>query len=228
MQVDSAGHLLRSRCARDVFDYFLAAANERSQAQINAMVHDHIAARLQPPAQQEAIELWERYLRYRQAVSRLNGYGVGQQNLARTKEFLAQRLALRKQVLQDVALTWFGTEEAADQEQMERLEIMADQSLTPQQRKDRLTALDAKSTMVQQATTAGAQVASLGQLADNMRKQGSTPKEIGAAVAARGDPQTGARIQMDARRRHGSSAMPNTSKSVTASTRMLVLPRSIG
>lgn len=195
LQVDSAGHLVRSRRVRDVFDYFLAAANERSPAQIDVMVRDHIAARLQPPAQQEAVELWEGYLRYLRAISSLNADGVGQQNLARTRDWLAQRSAYRKQLLPAVALTWFAADEIADQEQLERIGIFGDPSLTPQQRKDKLTVLNAKNPMEAKATTAGAQVSALGKLVDDLRQQGSTPEEIGAAVATRSDPQTGARIQ---------------------------------
>ncbi|WP_157915123.1 lipase secretion chaperone [Paraburkholderia acidicola] len=198
LRADADGHLIKSRRVRDVFDYFLIEVGETSMKQVDDAVRAYIEKRLNDPARQEAIDLWTRYRHYREAEQKMTASltdSSNQSSLDRMQLMLAQRTRLREQILPDVASSWYHDEEQADLDQMERMQIGADNSLTPQQRQARLAAIDSRDPTLMKAQAAGNQINTLSQLVSTMQKANSTPEEIGAAVAAQSDPETAQRLQ---------------------------------
>ncbi|MEQ5839478.1 lipase chaperone [Paraburkholderia acidicola] len=197
LKADASGHLIKSRRVRDVFDYFLVESGEASAQQIDAAVVARIDGQLSGVARKEAVDLWHRYSRYRVALRALAGT-LQRTNPDSLTQILQQRLALRAQFLPDVAQAWFGDEEQADRDQLDRMSAMADPSLTVQQRSERLTAIDARDPTLMKARDAGADVTALSQIVAKLQRAHASPDEIGAAVAASSDPETGARVAKQA------------------------------
>ncbi|MCX4160976.1 MULTISPECIES: lipase secretion chaperone [Paraburkholderia] len=193
LKADASGHLIKSRRVRDVFDYFLVESGEASAQRIDAAVVARIDEQLGGMAREEGVDLWQRYARYRVALRALAGT-MERTNPDSLTHILEQRVALRAQFLPDVAQAWFADEEQADRDQLERMSAMADPSLTDQQRSERLAAIDARDPTLMKARDAGADVTALSQLVTKLQQAHASPDEIGAAVAASSDAETGARV----------------------------------
>lgn len=131
------GHLKVTLGTLHVFDYFLSTIGEESLDTISARLHAYINDQLQPPASDEAEQLLTHYLDYKQALTEeesaqqaLPDQGDDIDTL-RTR--LAQRQVLRTQYLgQEVADTFFGDQTAYDHYTLDRLQVMQDDSLSPQ------------------------------------------------------------------------------------------------
>lgn len=197
LMVDRGGHLVRSLRVRDVFDYFLAAGNERSLEQIDAMVEAHLVSRLKAPALGEARDLWNRYRDY---LARAQAHmqrisGVAASGNGEWRRFLEERSLLRRRMLPDVADLWFASEEAAERLQIEQLDILNNRSISAAERIAAIEAIQMRDPVHRQAVRDGGQLAAIGDLVDRMRAQGASPAAIADAVAARSGDQAAARVR---------------------------------
>lgn len=111
-------------------------------------------AKLVSPALSEAQSLLQRYLAYRKALATQGDTSRSKPSLeqvqqhpevlATLRQRIGARAALRRQYLgADVAQAWYGDEDALDTAALDRLAVMADPSLTPEQRATKLAAIEA-------------------------------------------------------------------------------------
>lgn len=154
LPLDARGHLRKTRGVRDFFDHFLTAQNELPAGAVNALVRKYIAAQLDgAPAQIEALDLWQRYTAYRQALDRLAPLGVpgsasdtGRPDGAdfdAMQSSLEARASLASRTLgADWNEAFFGADWQRGRYTIERLRIMRDPALTDAQKAPRLQALD--------------------------------------------------------------------------------------
>lgn len=198
LHVDSHGHLVMEPANRDVFDYFLDVPASLPEAERVAMAQAHLRAKLATPALAEAQSLLQRYLAYRKALAAEGDVGGAKPSIEQLqqrpemigtlRQQLATRAALRQQYLgTDVAQAWYGNDEAMDAAALDRLAVMTDASLSPEQRTTRIAAIDANlPPAVRQARRdASAPV----KLANNMAtwlKQGLSDAQIRERLSAQG------------------------------------------
>ena len=150
LPIDSAGHLAHTRQVREFFDYYLTAQHETASSTLDLMVKDSIATQLgRKPAAAEATDLWQRYRAYLAAIAQLPA-PAGQPGKGPDTEAIIQSLNQRMQ-LADRYLgqggwseVFFGDQVKRQRNDLERLRINADTTLTGSEKAARLAQLDAQ------------------------------------------------------------------------------------
>lgn len=139
LDVGPDGHLLLGPRALALFDYFLSASGEESDAAIRARIEAYARAHLDEPALGEALDLLDRYLAYREA-----GHTLRIQDGAGAAARLSAVRELRKKHFGDDAEALFGDEERAAEAAIAKSEILKDPAVPPEDREDLLAAEDAR------------------------------------------------------------------------------------
>ncbi len=137
--VDDDGHLVVTPGARWFFDYFLSATGEEPPEQIRGRIVAEIKKRLPAAGAQEAIDLLDRYLAYRDRVRALQASGAPEDAQRR----LAQLHDIRRETFGDASCAaLFGEEEQMQAVDLQRRQVLSDQTLAPDERERRLAALE--------------------------------------------------------------------------------------
>nr|QBC16460.1 lipase specific chaperone [Ralstonia pickettii] len=198
LHVDAHGHLIVEAANRAVFDYFLDVPASLPEAQRVSMAEAHLRAKLVTPALAEAQSLLQHYLAYRKAAAQSGASGRNKPSLeqvqqrpeliATLRQQLSDRTTLRRQYLgADVAQAWYGDDDAMDAAALDRLAVMADPSLTPEQRAARIAAIDANlPPSVQQARRDASAPLKLASDMETWTKQGMSEAEMRQRLSARG------------------------------------------
>ncbi|WP_437664570.1 lipase secretion chaperone [Sorangium sp. So ce1182] len=137
--VDERGDLVVGPEILALFDYFLSAAGEEPEGAIRARIIGAIRARAAEPAVDQAIALLDRYLGYREAVSAAD-VEVAADPAAR---LAALREIRREQLGEPAATQLFGDEEREGEAAIEEARILADATLSPEERDARIAAVEA-------------------------------------------------------------------------------------
>lgn len=129
----------------ELFDYYLSTVGEKSPAAVRAGIERELDRTLRPPAAAAARRVLARYIAYRQAMAALETDArLSGPDAAALKRRLAALRGLRARYFsQREIAAIFGREDAANADALARMEIRADRTLTAQQKRERLAALDA-------------------------------------------------------------------------------------
>jgi len=180
-----------------LFDYYLAGLGERSLDEIKMRIERELDERLQPPAAAEAKRLLAQYLRYKRALV------DAERGLSATGD-LARDARSRLDAMQQLRLNYFtaaeiaglfGAGDAYDEDTLARLEINSNRSLSEDQRKQKLAALDAKlPPSVRENRDAPGKVLRLEESVQQLRAQGGGDNEVYRLRAAALSPEAAARL----------------------------------
>ena len=136
LQADAQGHLLLRAEVRRTFDYFLLATGELPLASIDLLLREHVAEELQEPAAGEARSLWQRYVQCRDAMADVDAASEGPEGL---RNRLALVRALQEHYFNRAELrALFAEDNADDVRAVEQLELLADESLSDEERQAHL------------------------------------------------------------------------------------------
>lgn len=134
------GSLRYDRALRRLFDYWLSLVGELDHTEIRVLLEGWLAERHPPRVVAQALEAFDRYLRYLREVDR-TGAGLGSADPARRLALLKQ---LRRQVLgAELATAFFAEQEAHEDLTLARWQLSRDTSLSPAEREARLAAAEA-------------------------------------------------------------------------------------
>ncbi|WP_157915199.1 lipase secretion chaperone [Paraburkholderia acidicola] len=186
LRADSHGDLIRDKALRDYFDYFLAAQDElKSDERLRQFVRGDMETRIQGAALSQAEDLWDRYRRYLAEASTPAQGAVGDATqLDGVERALAARESLQSRDLPDVASAWFGDENRHAEFSLAQMRIASDTSLSADERKRQLEALNAGLPKNEQTQLAAAgKPAALGKLIAGMNAQGATDDAIASRIA---------------------------------------------
>lgn len=198
LHVDAHGHLIVEAANRAVFDYFLDVPASLPETRRVAMAEAHLRANLTTPALAEAQSLLQRYLAYRKALAASGNTSGSKPSLeqvqqrpemiATLRQQLSARAALRRQYLgADVAQAWYGDDDAMDTAALDRLAVMTDASLAPQQRAARIAAIDASlPPSIQQARRDASAPLQLANDMQTWTQQGVSEADMRQRLATRG------------------------------------------
>lgn len=144
--IDPNGALRVNRQTRDCFEFFITQYGEKSVTQIDQDFQRYILAGYQPPASQQIIELWGRYLKYREALGQLQppeGYtDPAKQNAAYFRQIDQSMQNVRKRFFSAVEIEgMFGDEDTYQQYTLARMAILEDDQLSPAEKAAKLKAL---------------------------------------------------------------------------------------
>jgi len=150
-RVDDQGNLIVSIENKRFFDYFLSAVGEESLEAIAARIRLEIKQRLQEPARSQAIKELEGYLAYKAALQGLEQQisqniplgASASDKLAAMKQRMNAIFNVRSEYLsQPVQEAFYGDDEAIDKYTLASLQVQANKSLTEQQKKEKVLALE--------------------------------------------------------------------------------------
>jgi lipase chaperone LimK len=140
LTADPSGHLIVAPGVREFFDYFLSATGEEPFSVLRPGIVAEIEKRLPPTAAQEAIDLLDRYLNYRERARGLYAEDGLSGDLS---AHLEQIRALRREVFgKDNAEALFGQDATEDYIALAESEVLRDPSLSQEERQRRLDALE--------------------------------------------------------------------------------------
>ena len=139
--VDSTGHFLPSPSALALFDYFLAASGEQSEAQLRWRIIAEIERRLSPEAAFDASLLLDTYLDFREALRELAQSSEAPAGLTQRWQSIGQ---LRREYFgEDGTEALFGEAEQVISLDLERRRIHLDTTLSAADKLVQLQALNA-------------------------------------------------------------------------------------
>ncbi len=191
--VDPDGHFRATREALELFDYFFSARGEEPDDWIRRRIDGEIDARLAPPARAQALAFLDAYLRYREQARALFESGFEDLPL----EIRFQRIReLRRSVFGAADTeTLFGAEEDRIRIDLERRRVAQDPALSPDERAQRLAALDDRlPPEVREAHAAARAAVDLREAEARLRAEGAGDSEIQALREQRFGPEAAARL----------------------------------
>lgn len=205
--LDAHGHLAKVRGVREFFDYFLTAQTELPPNTLDALVRKQIAAQLDGTiAQPEALDVWQRYQSYRQALVRLaplaaplvsgDDSRAGQPDLDAMQSSLDERVSLASRTLgEDWSEAFFGPDWRRAHYAIERLRIVRDPALSDTQKAARLQALDTQMPtqergILERGDRSRATIDAIARL----RQQGMSTDQLRAKATQEWGPQAAERI----------------------------------
>lgn len=137
LRFDGAGQLQLDAGLRRMFDHFLSLTGEFTEAQIRALLLDHVERLVGEDAGAQVAEAFERYLAMRQELARLSL----SPDLAQR---LAQLQAVRRHWFGAAAEMMFGEEDAQITHTLARQAVLQDRGLSTEERAAALAALETR------------------------------------------------------------------------------------
>jgi lipase chaperone LimK len=180
-----------------LFDYYLAGQGEKTLAEIRLETECELARRLKPHAAREAKRLLAAYWRYKAALGELEtALPKARGAAAALRQRMQARQQLRAQFFTSSDMAGlFGFDDAYDLDAVARLEISQDQTLTEQQRQQKLAAQDATvSPALREEREAPRRILMLEESAARMRAQGASEDEVYRMRAASLTPDAATRL----------------------------------
>lgn len=138
LEATPAGQLVLNVNIRRCFEYFLTQIGEKSLGSIDQQVKQYIQHNLPANAAAQATDLWQRYLKYREAEGKLQNSGANTDpdHLQRVLDQLTQ---LRQKYFNPAELNaLFGDEMTYNQYTIDRLSILDNKSLNAAQKAQQL------------------------------------------------------------------------------------------
>lgn len=195
------GDLVITQDLRLLFDYYLSAIGEKELPEIRKQIEQVLRQKLSAHAAGQAMHLLDHYLAYKQALADFELHGSGD-----TLKAGNQLAAIRQrwQKMQTLRLEYFSSAEnqalfsfddAYDQDALARLEISQDATLSLEQKKARLQALDdAMNPEMRASRQAPYQVIRLEEQVQQMRSQGASEDDIYRWRAQNTSPEAAERL----------------------------------
>lgn len=182
LEVDAAGRLKITGGIRRVFDYFLSAVGEEPLESILKRIRAYLRHKLPAGAAAEAERLLDNYIAYKKALDGLPKVQAspGNIDLPALRRQMQQVQALRSQFFSpEVVTAFFGDEDTYDRYTLERLDVMQDKSLNPQQRATRLAALEQQlPETLRESIRVINQVQNLEAMTREWQQRGGSPAEL--------------------------------------------------
>lgn len=182
LEVDAAGHLKITSGIRRLFDYFLSAVGEEPLDTLLKRIRAYLHHKLPAAAAAEAERLLDSYIGYKRGLEAIPQAqaGSGQFDIEALRRQMQQVQALRSQFFTpDVIAAFFGDDDTYDRYTLDRLAILQDKSLSPEQRAARLAALEQQLPAgMQDSIKAINQVQNLNALTQEWKQRGGTPAEL--------------------------------------------------
>ncbi len=143
MVLDSSNRLVVNEQTRNCFEYFITQFGEKSLEQIKQDFKTYITQNHKEPALSQILDLWDRYLQYRQSMGEITPpTGLDQEDPAYYRSIYNSTQNLRKKFFSQYEIEGlFGTEDTYHEYTLDRMAVLNDNNLTEAQKADKLKAL---------------------------------------------------------------------------------------
>ena len=143
--LDQSNRLVVNEQTRNCFEYFITQYGEKNIDQIKQDFKAYIQQGYKEPALKQILDLWTRYLDYRVQLGSLKEPNLDKEDPEYYRKIFASMKTLRSQFFSDYEIEGlFGTENTYHEYTLDRMSIMADQSLTEVQKAQKLKELFAE------------------------------------------------------------------------------------
>jgi len=144
---DSNGQLIINENIKHIIEFFLMTAQEEGREQAIARLHEYISLTLPIDAANQAMEITENYLSYKNNLLEHDFTVAGDlsddKTITKVKASLEEKKALRRTHLgEELSESIFGSEERYDAYSVARVEINANKSLSNEEKNIRLAAAE--------------------------------------------------------------------------------------
>lgn len=180
IQLDGASRLIVNEQTRYCFEYFLTQYGEKSLTQIDQDMKNYLTQNLPQPARDQAQDLWQRYLKYREELGNLKEPSVAKTDVAYYRAVFTSRQTLRQRFFSTTEIEGlFGTEDIYNQYTLDRMAILNNNKLNEIEKAKQLKALfdqlpqDWKANLEQLS-----KLDDLKQLTASIKKNGGSAQEL--------------------------------------------------
>lgn len=195
---NTSGELSVNAELRLMFEYYLAATGEKSLNEIVTEIEKELGKKLSPKALSDAKHLLSRYISYKGALADVEKKPAqlpSNATAAIRQRFLTMREIRKTFFSEKENNAMFGFDDAYDMDAINRLEISQNMSLTAEQKREKIDALNAvMSPALRTAKEAPYQVVKLEEVAKELRDHGASEDEIYRMRAAATTPEAAARL----------------------------------
>lgn len=130
LTVDNNKNFVVDQNTKGCFEYYLTQFGELTLAQIDTQVRDYITHNLPEAAVLQAIDLWQRYLKYLEAEGRMQGSDPDPNDPAQLEKVLKNLAEIRKQYFNMKEIdALFGYDVVYDEYTVDRLKILDNKKL---------------------------------------------------------------------------------------------------
>lgn len=142
MKLDSSNRLIVNEQTRNCFEYFITQYGEKSIEQIRKDFKTYIDEDYKEPALSLILDLWNRYMDYREKLGSLQAPNLSQDDPQYYRSVFNSTQNLRKQFFSDYEIEGlFGAENTYHIYTLKRLDVINDKSLSEQEKAQKLKAL---------------------------------------------------------------------------------------
>lgn len=142
MNLDAGQRLIVNEQTKNCFEYFITQYGEKSIDQIKTDFEKYIRANYQEPALSQILDLWTRYMDYREQLGKLQPPTSNSNTAKYYREIYEKQQNLRKTYFSREEIQGlFGEENLYHEYTLQRLEILEDKSLSEAEKGKRLKEL---------------------------------------------------------------------------------------
>lgn len=132
VRLDSSNRLIVNEQTRNCFEFFITQYGEKSIEQIQKDFKTFTEQQYQDPAKSQILDLWTRYIQYRQALGELTPpTGLDQEDPKYYRAIHQNTQNLRKKFFSDYEIEGlFGTEDIYHEYTLERMSVLGNKNLS--------------------------------------------------------------------------------------------------
>ncbi|MFH7766334.1 lipase secretion chaperone [Acinetobacter sp. BSP-28] len=139
LRLDNANRLIVNEQTRNCFEYFITQYGEKDIQQIKHDFKAYIQQNYKAPALTQILDLWDRYMNYRQKLGNLQAPNIDKEDPKYYQSVYAEMKNLRKQLFSDYEIEGlFGTEDTYHEYTLNRMTVLADKKLNEAQKAQKL------------------------------------------------------------------------------------------
>ncbi|GAA5586633.1 lipase chaperone [Acinetobacter calcoaceticus] len=131
LKIDSSQHLVVNSQTRDCFEYFITQYGENDLEQIKIHFGKFIQGQYLEPARSQIMDLWTRYLKYREQLAQIQAPSVKQQDKNYFQKIFNSIQDIRKRFFSTSEIEGlFSSEDIYQNYTLDRMQILEDSSLS--------------------------------------------------------------------------------------------------
>ena len=139
LRLDGAHRLIVNEQTRNCFEYFITQYGEKDLKQIKTDFQAYIQQAYKAPALAQILDLWNRYIDYREKLGDLPAPNIAQEDPKYYQSIFANMKKLRKQLFSDYEIEGlFGIEDTYHEYTLSRMTVMDDKNLSEAQKAQKL------------------------------------------------------------------------------------------
>ena len=142
LSINSDQKLIINEKTKNCFEYFISQYGEKNLIQLKADFIHYVQANYKEPVISQLIDIWERYLEYRQQLAHIAKPDFHPESAAYYRKIFDDTLQLKQRIFSNVEIEGlFGQEALYDQYTLQRMDIYANQDLNEAEKAKKLQEL---------------------------------------------------------------------------------------